>query len=120
MLIMKSGNRHMTEERALLNQEKIGEKQKENIGEKEKETNKYLGILEVETIKHARDERKHLKNQQNKKTTRNKTSFDQSDLYLRCLNGKIFGTRKEFQQMDQTTRKLITMHKAVHPRDDGD
>ena len=28
------------------------------------------------------------------------------------------GTRKELKQMDQRTRKLMTMHKALHPRDD--
>ena len=26
----------------------------------------------------------------------------------------------ELKQMDQRTRKLITMHKALHPRDDVD
>ena len=29
-------------------------------------------------------------------------------------------TREEFKQMDQRTRKLMTMHKALHPRDDVD
>ena len=29
-------------------------------------------------------------------------------------------TRDELRQMDQTTRKLMTMHKALHPRDDED
>ena len=29
-------------------------------------------------------------------------------------------TREELKQMDQRTRKLMTMHKALHPRDDGD
>ena len=27
---------------------------------------------------------------------------------------------EELQQMDKRTRKLITMHKVLHPRDDGD
>ena len=27
-------------------------------------------------------------------------------------------TRDELKQMDQRTRKLMTMHKALHPRDD--
>ena len=27
-------------------------------------------------------------------------------------------TREELKQMDQTTRKLMTIHKALHPRDD--
>ena len=30
------------------------------------------------------------------------------------------GTRDELRQMDQRTRKLMTMHKALHPRDDAD
>ena len=29
-------------------------------------------------------------------------------------------TRDELRQMDQRTRKLMTMHKALHPRDDVD
>ena len=29
-------------------------------------------------------------------------------------------TRDELKQMDQRTRKLVTMHKALHPRDDVD
>ena len=29
-------------------------------------------------------------------------------------------TREELQEMDQRTRKLMTMHKALHPRDDVD
>ena len=29
-------------------------------------------------------------------------------------------TRDKLKQMDQTTRKLMTMHKALHPRDDVD
>ena len=29
-------------------------------------------------------------------------------------------TREELKQMDQRTRKLMTMHKALHPRDDID
>ena len=29
-------------------------------------------------------------------------------------------TREELKQMEQRTRKLITMHKALHPRDDID
>ena len=29
-------------------------------------------------------------------------------------------TREELQQMDQRTRKLMTMRKALHPKDDVD
>ena len=29
-------------------------------------------------------------------------------------------TREELQQIDQRTRKLMTMHRALHPKDDMD
>ena len=29
-------------------------------------------------------------------------------------------TREEFKQIDERTRKIMTMHKALHPRDDVD
>ena len=44
MLVMKSGKRHLTDGMELSNQDKI-----RTLGEKE--TNKYLGILEADTIK---------------------------------------------------------------------
>ena len=49
MLIMKSGNRHMTEGMELPNREKI-----RTLGEEE--TYKYLGILKANTIKKSGDE----------------------------------------------------------------
>ena len=51
MLIMKSGKRHLTPGIELLNQGKIKTLE-------EKETNKYLGILEADTIKEVENERK--------------------------------------------------------------
>ena len=36
-----------------------------------------------------------------------------SRLFLKC-------SKEELQQMDQRTRKLMTMHKALHPREDVD
>ena len=30
------------------------------------------------------------------------------------------GTREELKEMNQRTRKIMTMHKALHPRDDVD
>ena len=41
----------------------------------------------------------------------------QGNKYLGCPYRKIFGTISE---MDQRTRKLMTMHKALHPKDDVD
>ena len=45
--------------------------------------------------------------------------------YLGFIPRKIFGTflkltSEELKQMDQRTRKLMTMNKALHPRDDVD
>ena len=60
MLIMKSGKRQMTEEIERRNQENIRTLE-------EKETYKYLGILEVDTIKHAEIKEKNEK----KKTLEN-------------------------------------------------
>ena len=42
------------------------------------------------------------------------------DKYLGCLTCKILRTRKELKQMDQRTRKLMMMHKELHPRNDVD
>ena len=36
-----------------------------------------------------------------------------SGSFLKCI-------REELQQMNQRTRKLMMMHKALHPRDDVD
>ena len=45
--------------------------------------------------------------------------------YLGCTLVRYSGpflkcTREELKQMDQRTRKLMTMHEALHPRDDID
>ena len=37
---------------------------------------------------------------------------------IRYLGAFLKWTREELKQMDQRTRKLMTMHKALHPRDD--
>ena len=37
-----------------------------------------------------------------------------------ALSPYLTWSREEFKQMDQRTRKLMTMHKGLHPRDDVD
>ena len=74
----------------LPNQEKI-----RTLGEKE--TNKYLVILEGDTIKHAEMKEKLKKRipQENEKTTRNQTTlqeFHQRDKYLDCPPYKLLKT----------------------------
>ena len=39
---------------------------------------------------------------------------------VKYLGSFLKWTREELKQMDQRTRKLMTMHKALHPRDDVD
>ena len=115
---MKSGKRHMTDEIELPNQEKIRM-------HGEKETYKYHGILETDTIG---DERKNLEkvSQENEWATRNQTISQepyQRDKYLAVTHVRYPGPflkwiREEFEQMNQGTRKLMTMYKTLHPRDD--
>ena len=40
--------------------------------------------------------------------------------FIRYLGPFLKWTREDLKQMDQRTRKLITMHKALHPRDNVD
>ena len=120
MLIMKSGKQHMTNEMELLNKEKI-----RTLGEKE--SYKYLGILEDDTIKQVEMKEKILK-----ECPRKTRKLLETKLYGRSLI-KMINTRaaplvrysepflkwtRELKQMSQRTRKLMTMHKALHPRDD--
>ena len=123
MQVMKSGKRHMTEGVELQNQEKIRTL-------RGKEIYNYLGILEADTIKQQEIKEKFFKkvSKKSQKITRNKTLLQetcQRDKYLgspliRYSGPFLKWTREELKQMDQRTRKLMTMHKALHPRDDID
>ena len=102
----------------LPNQDKIS-----TLGEKA--TYKYLSILEAE----ARRWKKKLGiSQENQKATRDKTILQkpyQRNKYLGCTRVRysrpfLKWAREELEHMDQRTRKLMTMHKALHPRDDVD
>ena len=88
---------------------------------REKETYKYLGILEADTIKQLEMKEKITSVfQENEKATRNQTIYKKfltKDNHLGYTPCKILGI---IQQMDQKTRKFITMHKALHPKDDVD
>ena len=123
MLVMKSGNRHMTDGMELSNQDKI-----RTVGEKE--TYKYLGILEADSIKQVE-----IKNKIQKEYPRRTRKLFETKLSSRNLvKGKhtwdvppvrysglfLEWARDELKKMDQRKRKLITMHKALHPRDDVD
>ena len=123
MLVMKNGKRHQTNGIELPNQEKI-----RTLGEKE--IYEYLGILEADTIKQVEMKEKIQKEYlsrtrkllETKLSSRNhiKGINTWTISHVRYSGPFLTWTREELKQMDQRTRKLMTMHKALHPRDDVD
>ena len=121
MLVMKSGQRHMTDGMELPNHDKIRTLE-------ENETYKYLGILEADTIKQVQ-----IKDTTRKKYLRRTRKLLETKLSSRNLikgintwavphvrySGPFLKWTRD-KQMNQITRKLMTMHKALHPRDDVD
>ena len=121
MLVMKSGKGHLTDGMELPNQDKF-----RTLAENE--TYKYLGILEVDTINQVE-----IKNKIQKEYLRRTRKLLETKLSSRNLikgintwtvplvrySGLFLKwTRDELKQMNQRTRKLMTMHEALHPRDD--
>ena len=112
----------MTDGMELLNQNNI-----RTLGENE--TNKYLGILEADTIKQV-----DMKDKIRKEYLRSRKLLETilSSLHLikgintwavpliRYSRSFLKLTRDELKQMEQRTRKLMTMDKTLHPRDDVD
>ena len=118
---MKSGKRHLTDGIELPNQDKI-----RTLAEND--TYKYLGILEADTIK-----QEEMKNKIQKEYPRRTKKLLETKLNSRNLINGINNwpvllvrysgpflkwSRDEHGQMDYRTRKLMTMHKTLHPRDD--
>ena len=123
MPVMKSGKRHLTYGMELPNRDKI-----RMLGEKE--SYKYLGILEADTIKRVKMKEK-IKKEYLKRTRKLfETKLCSRNLikgintwvvpFIRYSGPVLKWTREELKQMDQWTRKLMTMYKALHPRDDVD
>ena len=120
---MKSGKQHMTDGMELPNQDKI-----RTLGENE--THKYLGNLEVDTIKLVEMKDKIQKEYLRRTRKLLETKFSSRNLIkginalavplVRHSGPFLKRTRDEIKQMDQRTRKLMTMHKALHRRDDVD
>ena len=123
MLVMKRGKRQLTDGMELSNQDKI-----RTLGENE--TYKYLGILKADTIKQVemkdKIQKEYLK--RTRKLLETKLScrkliqgINTWALPLVRYSGPFLkGTRDLLKQMDQRTRKLMTMHKVSHPSDDVD
>ena len=118
---MKSGKRHLTDGMELPNQDKITT---------ENETYKYLGILEADTIKQVEMNDKVKKEYLRRTRKLLETKVNSRNLIkgittwavplVRYSGPFLKWTRDELRQMNQRTRKLMTMHKALHPRDDVD
>ena len=121
MLVMKSGKRQLTNGMELPNKDKI-----KTLAENE--TYKYLGILEADTIKQAEVKEKIQKEYLRRTRKLLETKLNSRNLIkginawavplVRYSGPFLKWTRDE--QMDQRTRKLMTMHKVLHPRDDVD
>ena len=120
---MKSGKRHLTDWIELPNKDKI-----KSLAENE--TDKYLGILEADTIKQAEMKEKIQKEYLRRMRKLLETKLNSRNLIIgintwavplvRYSGPFLKWTREELKQMDQRTRKLMTNHKALHPRDDVD
>ena len=96
----------------------------------EKETYKYLGILEADTTKQVQMKDTTRKEYLRRTRKLHETKVSSRNLIkgintwavplVRYSGPFLKWTREELKQMDQRTRKLMTMHKALHPRDDFD
>ena len=123
MFVTKSGKRHMTDGIELPNHDKT-----RTLGENE--TYKYLGILEADTIKQVEMKDKIRKEYLMRTRKLLETKLSSRNLikgintwavpFVRYSGSLLKWTRDELKQMDQRIRKLMTMHKALHPRDDVD
>ena len=119
----KSSKRHLTDGMELPNQDNIRTLV-------ENETYKYLGILEADTIKQVEMKDKIQKEYLRRTRKLLETKLSNRNLIkgintwavplVRYSGPFLKWTRDELKQMDQRTRKLMTMHKALHPRNDVD
>ena len=117
---MKSGKRHMTDGMELPNHDKIRTL-------RENKTYRYLGILEVVTIKQVQMKDKIWKEYLRRTRKLLEIKLCNRNLIkgintwavplVRYSGPFLKWTRDELKQMDQRTRKLLTMHKALHPID---
>ena len=116
---MKSGKRHLTNGIELPNQDKI-----RTLAENE--TYKYFGILEADNIKQVEIQKEYLRRTrkllERKLSSRNLIKWINTWdlLHVRYSGPFLKWTRDELRQMGQRTKKLMTMHKALHPSDQVD
>ena len=118
-----SGKRYMMDGMELPNHDKIRTP-------RENKTYKYLPILEADTIKQVQMKDKIRKEYLRRNRKLLETKLSSRNLIkgintwavplVRYLGPFLKWTRDELKQMDQRTRKLMTIHKALHPSDDVD
>ena len=123
LLVMKSGKRHLTDGLELPNQDKI-----RTIAENE--TYKYLGILEADTIKQVEMKEKIQKEYPRRSRKLLETKLPSRNLIngintcavtlVRYSGPFLKWSREKLNEIDLRTRKLVTMHKALHPGEDVD
>ena len=117
MPVMKNGKRHLTDRMEQPNQDKI-----RTLGENE--SFKYLDtIKQVEMKDKIRKE--YLRRTRKLLETKLSTRILIKGIHIGTVtlvkySGLFLKRTRELKQMDQRTRKLMTMHKALHPRDDVD
>ena len=96
----------------------------------EKETYKFLGILVADTIKQVEMKDKIWKEYLGRTRKLLETKLSSRNL-IKGINTWVVSlvrysepflkwTRDELKEMDQRTRKLMTMHKALHPKNNVD
>ena len=118
---MKSGKRHLTDRMELPNRDKI-----KTLAENE--TYEYLGILAADIIKQVEMKDKIQKEYLRKTRKLLETKLNSRNLIkgintwpvplVRYSGPFLKWTGDELKQMGRKTRKLMTMHKALHPRED--
>ena len=109
---MKNGKQHLRN--GLQLQDKI-----RALGEKE--IYKDLGILKADTIKQEEmkeEKRKNISEEPESYSRQNYIAETWAVLLVRYSGPFLKWTREEPKQMNQRTRKLMTMHEILHPRDD--
>ena len=115
---LKSGKWHLTDGIELPNQDKI-----RTLGEKE--ANKYLEACIIKQVEMKEKIQKEYLGRtllETKLSSRNliKKINTWAVPHVRYSGPFLKWTREELKQMDRRTRKLMTMHKALHPRDNVD
>ena len=122
MLVMKSGKRHLTDGMKQPNKDKI-----KTLAENE--TYKYLGILEADTIKQAemkeKIQKEYLRSRKLLETKLNSRNLIKgintwAVLSLDIPDPFASGPERNLNKWTKGQEKLMTMHKALHPRDDVD